>query len=84
MHTGASGNVNSGLSDHRRHQAGDPAQLTDQALELLETCAISELLPPELAQGMMSLPGSLRTLHRPPPSLQLSELKAASTRHSSG
>ena len=31
-------------------------KLTDQALELLETCAISELLPPELAQGMMSLP----------------------------
>ncbi len=25
-HPGASGNVNSGLSDHRRHQAGDPAQ----------------------------------------------------------
>lgn len=32
-------------------------KLTDQALELLETCAISELLPPELAQGMMSLAG---------------------------
>ncbi len=26
-------------------------KLTDQALELPETCAISELLPPELAQG---------------------------------
>ncbi|MBN0386679.1 helix-turn-helix domain-containing protein, partial [Pseudomonas aeruginosa] len=39
-------------------------KLTDQALELLETCAISELLPPELAQGMMSLPEALRTLHR--------------------
>ncbi|MFH4090231.1 hypothetical protein WAJ00_20150, partial [Acinetobacter baumannii] len=49
---------------------------TDQALELLETCAISELLPPELAQGMMSLPEALRTLHRPPPSLQLSELES--------
>ncbi|EHC9571705.1 ATP-dependent DNA helicase RecG, partial [Salmonella enterica] len=31
-------------------------KLTDQALELLDTCAIAELLPPELAQGMMSLP----------------------------
>lgn len=51
-------------------------KLTDQALELLETCAISELLPPELAQGMMSLPEALRTLHRPPPSLQLSELES--------
>lgn len=51
-------------------------KLTDQALELLETCAIAELLPPELAQGMMSLPDALRTLHRPPPSLQLSELES--------
>ncbi|SEK89656.1 ATP-dependent DNA helicase RecG [Kosakonia sacchari] len=51
-------------------------KLTDQALELLATCAISELLPPELAQGMMSLPEALHTLHRPPPSLQLAELEA--------
>ncbi len=51
-------------------------KLTDQALELLETCAIGELLPPELAQGMMSLPEALRTLHRPPPSLLLSELES--------
>jgi ATP-dependent DNA helicase RecG len=51
-------------------------KLTDQALELLETCAIAELLPPELAQGMMSLPDALRTLHRPPPTLQLSELES--------
>ena len=49
-------------------------KLTDQALELLETCAIAELLPPELAQGMMSLPEALRTLHRPPPSMQLVDL----------
>lgn len=51
-------------------------KLTDRALELLETCAIAELLPPELAQGMMSLPDALRTLHRPPPTLQLSELES--------
>ncbi len=51
-------------------------KLTDQALELLETCAISELLPPELAQGMMSLPEALRTLHRPPPSMQLVDLES--------
>ena len=50
-------------------------KLTDQALDLLDTCAISELLPPELAQGMMSLPEALRTLHRPPPSLQLVDLE---------
>ncbi|MDK4806802.1 MAG: ATP-dependent DNA helicase RecG [Novosphingobium aromaticivorans] len=51
-------------------------KLTDQALELLETCAIAELLPPELSQGMMSLPEALRTLHRPPPSLQLADLES--------
>ncbi|MDF7679701.1 ATP-dependent DNA helicase RecG [Enterobacteriaceae bacterium ESL0689] len=50
-------------------------KLTDQALALLDTCAISELLPPQLAQGMMSLPEALRTLHRPPPSLQLGDLE---------
>ncbi|WP_312142337.1 ATP-dependent DNA helicase RecG [Atlantibacter hermannii] len=51
-------------------------KLTDQALELLETCAIAELLPPELSQGMMSLPEALRTLHRPPPSMQLVDLES--------
>lgn len=51
-------------------------KLTDQALELLETCAITELLPPELAQGMMSLTEALRTLHRPPPSMQLIDLES--------
>jgi ATP-dependent DNA helicase RecG len=50
-------------------------KLTDQALDLLDTCAIAELLPPELAQGLMSLPEALRTLHRPPPTLQLADLE---------
>ncbi|HEX4501665.1 MAG TPA: ATP-dependent DNA helicase RecG [Scandinavium sp.] len=50
-------------------------KLTDQALDLLDTCAIAELLPPELAQGLMSLPEALRTLHRPPPTLQLTDLE---------
>ncbi|MBS0849781.1 ATP-dependent DNA helicase RecG [Citrobacter sp. JGM124] len=50
-------------------------KLTDQALELLDTCAITELLPPELSQGMMSLPEALHILHRPPPDVQLSELE---------
>lgn len=49
-------------------------KLTDRALDLLDTCAIEELLPPELSQGMMTLPEALRTLHRPPPTLQLSDL----------
>ncbi|NDJ55570.1 ATP-dependent DNA helicase RecG [Enterobacteriaceae bacterium 4M9] len=51
-------------------------KLTDQALDLLDSCAIAELLPPELAQGLMSLPEALRTLHRPPPSMKLSDLES--------
>ncbi len=48
--------------------------LTDQALALLDTCAIAELLPPELSQGMIGLPEALRTLHRPPPDIAQSDL----------
>lgn len=48
--------------------------LTDQALDLLDTCAIAELLPPELSQGMISLKQALRTLHRPPPNMALADL----------
>ncbi|AML56336.1 ATP-dependent DNA helicase RecG [Serratia rubidaea] len=50
-------------------------KLTDQALELLDTCAITELLPPELSGGLMSLPQALHTLHRPPPDIQLADLE---------
>ncbi|WP_380184214.1 ATP-dependent DNA helicase RecG [Kalamiella sp. sgz302252] len=49
--------------------------LTDQALKLLDTCAIAELLPPELSQGMISLPDALRMLHRPPPDMELVDLE---------
>lgn len=49
--------------------------LTDQALELLDTCAIAELLPPELSQGMIGLPAALRMLHRPPPDMALVDLE---------
>ncbi|EOC1426987.1 ATP-dependent DNA helicase RecG [Cronobacter dublinensis subsp. beijingensis] len=51
-------------------------KLTDQALELLDTCAIAELLPPELSQGLMSLPEALRTLHRPPPDMKLEDVES--------
>lgn len=51
-------------------------KLTDQALELLDVCAIAELLPADLAAGLMSLPTALRILHRPPPSLKLSDLES--------
>ncbi|KOC87737.1 ATP-dependent DNA helicase RecG [Winslowiella iniecta] len=50
--------------------------LTEQALTLLETCAIAELLPPDLSQGMISLPTALRTLHRPPPDMALADLES--------
>ncbi|WNN44269.1 ATP-dependent DNA helicase RecG [Winslowiella toletana] len=50
--------------------------LTEQALTLLETCAIAELLPPDLSQGMISLPNALRTLHRPPPDMALADLES--------
>lgn len=50
-------------------------KLTDQALELLDTCAIAELLPAELSGGLISLPQALHTLHRPPPDIQLADLE---------
>lgn len=50
-------------------------KLTDQALELLDTCTITELLPPEVRGELMSLPQALHTLHRPPPAIQLTDLE---------
>lgn len=51
-------------------------KLTDQALEILQTCAITELLPAELSQKLMTLPEALHILHRPPPDTELSDLEA--------
>ncbi len=50
-------------------------KLTSQALQLLDTCPVSELLPAELAGGMMPLSDALKTLHRPPPEMQLADLE---------
>ena len=50
-------------------------KLTDQALALLDTVPIAELLPDELRQGLMSLPDALRMLHRPPQNMQLADLE---------
>lgn len=50
-------------------------KLTDQALDVLDTCAIAELLPPDLSAGLMSLPEALRLLHRPPPDIKLVDLE---------
>lgn len=49
--------------------------LTDQALELLDSCQIDELLPAELCRGLISLPDALRMLHRPAPGISLAELE---------
>ncbi|MEA9392382.1 ATP-dependent DNA helicase RecG [Acerihabitans sp. TG2] len=49
--------------------------LTDQALKLLDSYPIAELLPPELSRGLISLPEALHTLHRPPPTISLADLE---------
>lgn len=53
-------------------------KLTDQALKLLETCSIRELLPENLSQNLMSLPEAIKTLHRPPPDSKLSDFEDGS------
>ncbi|MGM3173832.1 ATP-dependent DNA helicase RecG [Dickeya lacustris] len=50
-------------------------KLTDQALACLDSSPMTELLPQELCHGLISLPEALRTLHRPPPDVKLSELE---------
>ncbi|MFU2315347.1 ATP-dependent DNA helicase RecG [Rahnella sp. PCH160] len=50
-------------------------KLTDQALELLDTVPIAELLPEELSRSLIPLPKALHLLHRPPPDIQLADLE---------
>ncbi|OTA15579.1 ATP-dependent DNA helicase RecG [Xenorhabdus vietnamensis] len=50
-------------------------KLIEQALEILDTCAINELLPEELSRKIISLPNALHTLHRPPPDISLIDLE---------
>jgi ATP-dependent DNA helicase RecG len=50
-------------------------KLTDQALELLDTIPINELLPEELSRSLIPLPQALHLLHRPPPDIQLADLE---------
>lgn len=50
-------------------------KLTDQALELLDTVPIVELLPEELSRTLIPLPQALHLLHRPPPDIQLADLE---------
>ncbi|SFN95576.1 ATP-dependent DNA helicase RecG [Xenorhabdus japonica] len=50
-------------------------KLIEQALELLDTCAVNELLPEEFSRKIISLPNALHTLHRPPPDISLIDLE---------
>ncbi|NGX89840.1 ATP-dependent DNA helicase RecG [Rahnella sp. Lac-M11] len=50
-------------------------KLTDQALELLDTVPIAEMLPEELSRSLIPLPQALHLLHRPPPDIQLADLE---------
>lgn len=50
-------------------------KLIDQALAMLDTCVIAELLPIELSRSLISLPEAIHTLHRPPADIQLIDLE---------
>ncbi|MDX8001070.1 ATP-dependent DNA helicase RecG [Xenorhabdus sp. Reich] len=50
-------------------------KLIEQALEILDTCAVNELLPEEFSRNIVSLPNALHTLHRPPPDISLTDLE---------
>ncbi|WP_434357898.1 ATP-dependent DNA helicase RecG [Parasalinivibrio latis] len=49
--------------------------LTDQALVLLESCAVKELLPEGLYDRQMTLSEALKTLHRPTPDISVEQLE---------
>ncbi|PAV02461.1 hypothetical protein CBG25_10690 [Arsenophonus sp. ENCA] len=50
-------------------------KLIAQALTLLDTCAINELIPTPFNRGLISLPQAIQTLHRPPPDIPLDLLE---------
>lgn len=50
-------------------------KLIEQALALLESGQLKELLPEELSRGLISLPDAIRLLHTPPANVALSELE---------
>ncbi|MDC9581948.1 ATP-dependent DNA helicase RecG [Xenorhabdus sp. PR6a] len=53
-------------------------KLIEQVLEILDTCAINELLPEEFSRNIISLPNALHTLHHPPPETSLTDLENGS------
>lgn len=50
-------------------------KLIDQALAMLDSSIIAELLPIELSRSLISLPEAIHTLHRPPADIQLADLE---------
>ncbi|HDZ9832594.1 TPA: ATP-dependent DNA helicase RecG [Yersinia enterocolitica] len=50
-------------------------KLIDQALTMLDSSVIAELLPIELSRSLISLPEAIHTLHRPPADIQLADLE---------
>lgn len=50
-------------------------KLIDQALALLDTCTIAELLPVELNRTLIGLAQAIHTLHHPPPDILLADLQ---------
>ncbi|HEN3337140.1 TPA: ATP-dependent DNA helicase RecG [Yersinia enterocolitica] len=50
-------------------------KLIDQALAMLDSSVIAELLPIELSRSLISLPEAIHTLHRPPADIQLADLE---------
>lgn len=50
-------------------------KLTDQALEMLKSHEVNELLPPALIRELISLPDAIMTLHRPTPDIRLDALE---------
>ncbi|AOM41943.1 ATP-dependent DNA helicase RecG [Xenorhabdus hominickii] len=50
-------------------------KLIEQALEIMDTCAINELLPEKFSRNLIRLPKALHTLHYPPPDISLNDLE---------
>ncbi|MDA5490765.1 ATP-dependent DNA helicase RecG [Yersinia kristensenii] len=50
-------------------------KLIDQALAMLDSSVIAELLPIELSRSLISLPEAIHTLHSPPADIQLADLE---------
>lgn len=50
-------------------------KVMDQAIAMLDSSNIQELLPEEFSRSLISLPDAIRLLHNPPPDVSLDELE---------